>query len=96
MLLIEWLAWWSAISPLQAEENLNAYTVGVVSNPGWQTDREQTLSVWRRLAAGAVVFIGERLGQPEAEPDPYAPGALRRSAWRVWSWLRSEFGGSVS
>ena len=99
MLLIEWNAWWRAMPGLDAEERLAAYTVGLLSDPGWQMDRDSLLGRWRELAAGAASYALGYLkpnDSPTVSEEDFKPGALRRRSWAVWQWLRSNLGSGVT
>lgn len=100
MLMREWLAWWAHLSAITAEERLGAHTVALLADSGWKVnDRDDVLASWRALAQGASVMVYDWLAPNEAPgvtAADFTPGALRRNARRVWSWLRSHLGQQVS
>lgn len=54
MLVVVWDAMDAAIPRLQAEENLNAYNVAVVSSANAEEkSRQELLGLWREQASGA-------------------------------------------
>jgi hypothetical protein len=92
MLLLEWFAWWNEIIPLQADEQLTAYQVNLLSDSGWKTDRESIIQVWNQLARrdkAAGRFVAEGTGDGEVD----AVEALRRDALRVRDWLKINMSG---
>lgn len=96
MLLAEWFAWWREMSPIKADEQLDAYLVHLLGDSGWTLDRESVLDSWRKVARRDAERYSSADWSEEPAGDPSAPGALRRQAHRVRDWLRLYYGASVS
>ena len=89
MLLKEWWAWWAALPALRAQEMLDQRRVLVVSDAGWQMDRDQEIQQWRTAAEGASGWV----------PLEALPAESRRDAGRevrgLFLWLRQRFWGDA-
>lgn len=88
MLLKEWWAWWEALRALHAQEMLDQRRVLLVSDAGWQLDRETEIKQWIESAEGAS---GWRT--PRDDEDGIDRRDARREIRGLFTWLRGKFWG---
>lgn len=89
MLLKEWWAWWEALRALHAQEMLDQRRVLLVSDAGWQLDRETEINQWIESAEGAS---GWRVPKADLE-DGIDRRDARREIRGLFTWLRGKFWG---